>query len=214
MKTDESQEGGDIKGAISQLQRTVEEMKKSMSFSESAPRTYRQRTYRPNDKTICWNCGKPEHTRANCRKRNIPRKSVAKDVFKNGRMLKECQYCKNLFKSKKELWEHYRTDHLDVRRFYCKTCVYTTNSKYHLEVHMNIHAVAQIHKCDICKVSFKTKLSLARHRRENHTKDIFHECKYCNFKTKRLESLKNHKELHAKGKTSNVQDVTSTQPVN
>ncbi|UYV84725.1 K02A2.6-like [Cordylochernes scorpioides] len=67
MKTDESQKDGDIKEAIYQLQRTVEEMKKSMSFSESAPGTYRQRTYRPNDKTICWNCGKPGHIRANCR---------------------------------------------------------------------------------------------------------------------------------------------------
>ncbi|UYV73793.1 K02A2.6-like [Cordylochernes scorpioides] len=72
MKTDESQKDGDIKEAISQLQRTVEEMKKSMSFSESAPGTYRQRTYRPNDKTICWNCGKPGHIRANCRVQQAP----------------------------------------------------------------------------------------------------------------------------------------------
>ncbi|UYV83760.1 K02A2.6-like, partial [Cordylochernes scorpioides] len=72
VKTDESQKDGDIKEAISQLQRTVEEMKKSMSFSESAPGTYRQRTYRPNAKTICWNCGKPGHIRANCRVRQAP----------------------------------------------------------------------------------------------------------------------------------------------
>ncbi|UYV63838.1 K02A2.6-like [Cordylochernes scorpioides] len=69
MKADESQEDGDIKEAISRLQKTVEEMKKSMSFSESAPGAYRQRTYRPNDKTICWNCGKPGHIRTNCRVR-------------------------------------------------------------------------------------------------------------------------------------------------
>ncbi|UYV76858.1 K02A2.6-like [Cordylochernes scorpioides] len=33
----------------------------------------RQRTYRPKDKTICWDCGKPGHIRANCKEANISR---------------------------------------------------------------------------------------------------------------------------------------------
>ncbi|UYV64443.1 hypothetical protein LAZ67_3000721 [Cordylochernes scorpioides] len=134
------------------------------------------------------------------KKRNLPGKSVAKDVFKNGQMFKECQYCKNLFKSKEELWGHYRTDHSDVRPLNCQTCVYTTANKYTFKEHLNIHAIDRVYKCDICKVSFKTKVSLDRHKRENHTKVIIRECKHCNFKTKRLVSLKNHEELHAKGK--------------
>ncbi|UYV64442.1 ZKSCAN7 [Cordylochernes scorpioides] len=132
--------------------------------------------------------------------RNLPGKSVAKDVFKNGQMFKECQYCKNLFKSKEELWEHYRADHSDVRPLSCQTCLYTTANKYHLEVHINIHAVDRTHKCDICKASFKTKLSLDRHKRDNHLKVNFHKCKHCNFTTKWSKSLKSHEELHAKGK--------------
>ncbi|UYV64437.1 hypothetical protein LAZ67_3000690 [Cordylochernes scorpioides] len=133
-------------------------------------------------------------------KRNIPGKSVAKDVFENDRMFKECQYCRNLLESKKELWEHYRTNHSDVRKFSCETCVYTTTTKFHLKVHKSTHAKDQTHKCDICKVSFKIKNSLARHMRDNHTKVISHKCKHCNFTTKWLKSLKSHEELHAKGK--------------
>ncbi|UYV64439.1 hypothetical protein LAZ67_3000717 [Cordylochernes scorpioides] len=134
------------------------------------------------------------------KKINIPGISVAKDVFENGQMFKECQYCKNLLESKKELWEHYRTNHSDVRKFSCETCLYTTTIKFHLKVHIDIHAMDRTHKCDICKASFKMKLSLARHKRDNHIKVISHKCKHCNFKTKWLKSLKSHEEIYAKWK--------------
>ncbi|UYV75558.1 K02A2.6-like [Cordylochernes scorpioides] len=68
MKANESQKGGVIKGAISQLQKT--------------------RTYRPKDKTICWNCGKPGNIRANSRVRRTftKRGNTISKIFKKRKL--------------------------------------------------------------------------------------------------------------------------------
>ena len=111
--------------------------------------------------------------------------------------------CQFVTKSKARFNQHMNQIHL-AKTFECEfdDCDYVVGSSYLLKRHLKSHSNVKSIKCNHCDKAFKTKKGLLLHIDRKHTElcsdlpDLTCEVEDCQFKTKRLDSLKHHLKYH------------------
>lgn len=105
-----------------------------------------------------------------------------------------CNECDKAFRRKHSLKVHMFCVHQKAKQFACSICGRSFALKYRLLNHKKLHSKDRPAVCEVCGKSFKEVSSLTKH--ELLHKDPAFECQYCEFKTRRKDSLKIHERYH------------------
>ena len=82
--------------------------------------------------------------------------------------------------------------------FKCEKCVIEYSSKEHLLIHQESHSYGLV--CDICALVFNQVDHVRKHNLSFH-RDIFLECKPCEYKAKEPRGLRRHIDTYHNGLT-------------
>lgn len=141
---------------------------------------------------------KPEKTSAETKpvRRGKHRKRKAGSGLKTHQYI--CDYCEDMFYSKKDILKHIRRTHSNQQNYFvCNICGKSFNDKSNLFIHRTAHNDASDIRCYICSETFKDRIELKTHRTNVHV-SVFLEnsdfvCELCNKSFKLEIALGNHK---------------------
>ena len=124
-----------------------------------------------------------------------------------------CDICKQLFKSRKELWSHSRKEHKKEKKneksFPCEVCGKKFFNMSHLKVHHMVHTDERPFLCNNCGQGFRSAFQLKQHERI-HTGEKPYACELCNKRFRLKEILNNHMRMHTGEKPFSCEDCGSS----
>lgn len=85
--------------------------------------------------------------------------------------------------------------HTKETLFKCELCAFTTYVRSNLMRHKRVHSDEKEFLCEICRTGFNSKRQLEFHfakHEELKPKCTFYKCKYCDYKSVVLGSVKDH----------------------
>lgn len=98
----------------------------------------------------------------------------------------------------------------DVEKYQCYECEYVTFYKSNLKQHEITHSKMYPYKCTSCIKGFTSKKKFDNHILNNHPKaegvlisSKIHKCKFCNYQSIFVTSLKKHLKKHVKENNAN-----------
>lgn len=109
-----------------------------------------------------------------------------------------CTYCKYKSKYKRHFNRHINAIHTKEISYKCDNCTYVTYTQTQLALHKRTHLNKKLYICEICKQGFNRKQYLNAHfskHNELKSKCVFHECKYCQYKSEYLSNVKQHENM-------------------
>ena len=119
----------------------------------------------------------------------------------------KCPKCDKTLSNYRHLLNHYALTHREEKKFECDQCDFSTFTGVKLRQHKSCHEMSLT--CDICHNSYKSIVTLKKHKREIHEgkktpSDRFKnqiKCDMCDFRGK-ISQVKIHKsQVHPEGKT-------------
>ncbi|KAL5257214.1 hypothetical protein ACHWQZ_G012225 [Mnemiopsis leidyi] len=106
-----------------------------------------------------------------------------------------CSSCGSIFKSRSELYSHFRDFHKH-KLFSCTFCSKLFTRSSSLKTHTRVHTGERPYKCSECGKSFTQLSNVLQHNRDVHIKDKRFKCKLCDKGFSRLETLQCHIRVH------------------
>ncbi|CAL1291430.1 unnamed protein product [Larinioides sclopetarius] len=84
---------------------------------------------------------------------------------------------------------------IQIHRFHCSQCSYSSDRKYHLLRHQLIHSGERPYKCTFCGKGFTTKQNCETHKM-THRQDQIHCCSICSQQFSSSRALQRHISTH------------------
>ncbi len=106
-----------------------------------------------------------------------------------------CAYCGKILKGNNHLNFHIKTKHLNLTKYSCDKCDFSSYGKYEIRNHILIHHLPlearKLFPCDQCESVLTTKMSLKPHKIHKHSGRRPHTC-FCGKSYALKETLKSH----------------------
>ncbi|XP_037039377.1 zinc finger protein 33A-like [Bradysia coprophila] len=117
-------------------------------------------------------------------------------VEKKCQRLFKCQECKIEFEDKSQYREHIRSHDMGSKEMHvCDVCGQTYKSKTALAIHVDLHKGVSPHKCEVCGKKFTQKGALVRHM-PIHTGERPYQCDKCGKQFIHYSSFHMHQLAH------------------
>lgn len=108
----------------------------------------------------------------------------------------KCQICKKIYANPRKLKNHVFNVHSSATRFECSICELQLKNYKNLHLHVEKRHSFKKHEvsstCDICGISYYSKLKLENHMKFEHTGSIACFDKKCNRKFYNINATKKH----------------------
>lgn len=141
----------------------------------------------------CLSCNKIFPTKKKL-KNHIAR--IHKPDFKDGKDKRTiCAYCGKILKGNNHLNFHIKVKHLQLTKYKCDLCDFSSYGKYEIRSHLIIHHLPlearKQYPCDECNSILTTRMSLKIHKTHKHSDSRPHYC-FCGKSFALKETLKSH----------------------
>lgn len=97
---------------------------------------------------------------------------------------------------------HFKKSHQNPVRYSCSFCEYKIEKFQLFRAHFNKHMNSDRHRCTVCNETFSQKSDLKSHTTSMHN---LRGCRKCDMKFDSLESLRQHKTVHAAEKSEKTE---------
>ena len=119
----------------------------------------------------------------------------------------ECKACGKVFKLKKLLNRHFRTEHASDNPYTCLQCNRKCRGASELEIHSRIHTKEKPFLCGVCEKRFTQKSHLNDHLAKVHEiSEKKHSCDICGLVLASAAAVRKHANIHVNPEVTHMSD--------